>query len=67
MRRGREAAIAGSDEVLSAYDRAASSTADPHLGIDLLSHSLLSGFLTIQAVRGVVSYGLNALPPLGVS
>ena len=25
---------------------------------------LLSGFLPIQAVRGIVSYGLNALPPL---
>mgnify|MGYP003694679227 CR=1 FL=1 len=39
--------------------------ADPHLtDIDLLSRSLLSGFLPLQAARGIVSHGLNALPPL---
>ena len=55
----------GSDEVLSAYDRARRlDVLTRTLGIDLLSRSLLSGFLPIQAVRGVVSYGLNALPPL---
>ena len=55
----------GSDEVLSAYDRARKlDVLTRTLGIDLLSRSLLSGFLPIQAVRGVVSYGLNALPPL---
>ena len=55
----------GSDEVLSAYDRARKlDVLTRTLGIDLLSRSLLSGFLPIQAVRGIVSYGLNALPPL---
>jgi 2-octaprenyl-6-methoxyphenol hydroxylase len=55
----------GGDEVLSAYDRARKlDVLTRTLGIDLLSRSLLSGFLPIQAVRGVVSYGLNALPPL---
>jgi 2-octaprenyl-6-methoxyphenol hydroxylase len=55
----------GSDEVLSAYDRARRlDVLTRTLGIDLMSRSLLSGFLPIQAVRGVVSYGLNALPPL---
>ncbi len=34
------------------------------VGIDLLSRSLLSGFLPLQAARGLVSHGLNALPPL---
>jgi 2-octaprenyl-6-methoxyphenol hydroxylase len=29
-----------------------------------LSRSLLSGFLPLQAARGLVSHGLNALPPL---
>jgi 2-octaprenyl-6-methoxyphenol hydroxylase len=29
-----------------------------------LNRSLLSGFLPLQAVRGIISYGLNALPPL---
>ena len=55
----------GSDEVLRAYDRARKlDVLTRTFGIDLLSRSLLSGFLPIQAVRGVVSYGLNALPPL---
>jgi 2-octaprenyl-6-methoxyphenol hydroxylase len=55
----------GSDEVLDAYDRARRlDVLTRTLGIDLLSRSLLSGFLPIQAARGIVSYGLNALPPL---
>jgi 2-octaprenyl-6-methoxyphenol hydroxylase len=55
----------GSDEVLSAYDRARRlDVVTRSLGIDLLNRSLLSGFLPIQAARGIVSYGLNALPPL---
>jgi 2-octaprenyl-6-methoxyphenol hydroxylase len=55
----------GGDEVLSAYDRARKlDVLTRTLGIDLLSRSLLSGFLPIQAARGIVSYGLNALPPL---
>jgi 2-octaprenyl-6-methoxyphenol hydroxylase len=55
----------GSDDVLSAYDRARKvDVLTRTYGMDLLSRSLLSGFLPLQAVRGIVSYGLNALPPL---
>jgi 2-octaprenyl-6-methoxyphenol hydroxylase len=55
----------GSDEVLSAYDRARKvDVLTRTYGIDLLSRSLLSGFLPLQAARGIVSHGLNALPPL---
>ncbi|MBM3543761.1 MAG: hypothetical protein FJX44_04530 [Alphaproteobacteria bacterium] len=55
----------GSEEVLAAY------RATRHLdvltrtvGVDLLSRSLLSSFVPIQAARGLVLHGLNALPPL---
>jgi 2-octaprenyl-6-methoxyphenol hydroxylase len=55
----------GSDDVLSAYDRARKvDVLTRTYGIDLLSRSLLSGFLPLQAARGIVSHGLNALPPL---
>jgi 2-octaprenyl-6-methoxyphenol hydroxylase len=55
----------GNDDVLSAYDRARKvDVLTRTYGIDLLSRSLLSGFLPLQAARGIVSYGLNALPPL---
>ena len=55
----------GSDEVLSAYDGARRiDVVTRTLGIDLLSRSLLTGFLPLQAARGIVSHGLNALPPL---
>jgi 2-octaprenyl-6-methoxyphenol hydroxylase len=55
----------GSDEVLGVYDRARRlDVVTRTLGVDILSRSLLSGFLPIQAARGIVSYGLNALPPL---
>jgi 2-octaprenyl-6-methoxyphenol hydroxylase len=55
----------GSDDVLAAYDRARKvDVLTRTYGIDLLSRSLLSGFLPLQAARGIVSYGLNALPPL---
>src|SRR5262245_32020647 len=55
----------GSDETLSAYDRARKiDVLTRTYGIDLLSRSLLSGFLPLQAARGIVSHGLNALPPL---
>ena len=56
---------ASSDEVLAVYDRARRlDVVTRTLGVDILSRSLLSGFLPIQAARGIVSYGLNALPPL---
>ena len=55
----------GSDEVLSAYDSARKvDVLTRTFGIDLLSRSLLTGFLPLQAARGIVSHGLNALPPL---
>lgn len=55
----------GSDEVLSAYDRARKlDVLTRTVGIDILSRSLLSGFLPLHAARGLVSYGLNALAPL---
>jgi 2-octaprenyl-6-methoxyphenol hydroxylase len=55
----------GSDEVLSAYDRARKvDVLTRTYGMDLLSRSLLSGFLPLQAARGIVCHGLNALPPL---
>jgi 2-octaprenyl-6-methoxyphenol hydroxylase len=62
LREGRDP---GTDAVLHAYE----STRKPDVltrtvGIDLLSRSLLSGFLPLQAARGLVSHGLNALPPL---
>jgi len=51
--------------VLSAYDSTRRiDVLTRTLGIDLLNRSLLTGFLPLQAVRGIVSYGLNALPPL---
>jgi 2-octaprenyl-6-methoxyphenol hydroxylase len=55
----------GGGGVLSAYERARKPDVMTRtLGIDLLSRSLLSGFLPVQAARGLVSHGLNALPPL---
>ncbi len=55
----------GDDDVLSAYERARKlDVLTRTLGIDLLSRSLLSGFLPLQAARGVLSHGLNALAPL---
>jgi 2-octaprenyl-6-methoxyphenol hydroxylase len=55
----------GGHGVLSAYDRARRvDVVTRTYGIDLLSRSLLSGFLPLQAARGIVTFGLNALPPL---
>jgi 2-octaprenyl-6-methoxyphenol hydroxylase len=55
----------GSEEVLSAYHSARRiDVLTRTIGIDLLNRSLLSGFLPLQVARGIVSYGLNALPPL---
>jgi 2-octaprenyl-6-methoxyphenol hydroxylase len=51
--------------VLSAYDNARRiDVLTRTLGIDLLNRSLLTGFLPLQAARGIVSYELNVLPPL---
>jgi 2-octaprenyl-6-methoxyphenol hydroxylase len=62
LKQGRDP---GSDEVLRAYERARKPDVLMRtVGIDLLSRSLLSGFLPLQAARGLVSHGLNALPPL---
>jgi 2-octaprenyl-6-methoxyphenol hydroxylase len=55
----------GSEEVLASYR--ASRQLDVltrTVGVDLLSRSLLSSFVPIQAARGLVLHGLNALPPL---
>jgi len=55
----------GADAVLRAYESARKpDVLTRTVGIDLLSRSLLSGFLPLQAARGLVSHGLNALPPL---
>jgi len=62
LREGRDP---GGGSVLGAYERARKpDVVTRTLGIDLLSRSLLSGFLPLQAARGLVSHGLNALPPL---
>ncbi len=34
------------------------------VGVDLLNRSLLTSFVPLQAARGIVLHGLNALPPL---
>jgi 2-octaprenyl-6-methoxyphenol hydroxylase len=62
LKEGREP---GADAVLRAYETARRpDVLTRTVGIDLLSRSLLSGFLPLQAARGLVSHGLNALPPL---
>jgi 2-octaprenyl-6-methoxyphenol hydroxylase len=55
----------GGDSVLAAYDRARRvDVLTRTVGIELLSASLLSGFLPLKAARGLISHGLNALPAL---
>ena len=55
----------GSETVLAAYNRARRiDVLTRTIGIDLLNFSLLSGFLPLKAVRGLISHGLNALPAL---
>ena len=55
----------GADDVLRAYDGARKlDVLSRTLGIDLLNRSLLTGFLPLLAARGLISHGLNALPPL---
>ena len=55
----------GSDDVLAAYRRARQlDIMTRTVGVDLLSRSLLTTLIPVQAARGIVSHGLNALPPL---
>jgi len=55
----------GTDDVLASYRRARQlDVTSRTLGVDLLSRSLLSPFLPVQAARGLISHGLKALPPL---
>jgi 2-octaprenyl-6-methoxyphenol hydroxylase len=55
----------GGEDALRAYQNARKlDVLTRTLGIDLLNRSLLSGFLPVQAARGVLSHGLNALPLL---
>jgi len=62
LKRGRDP---GGGDVLAAYDRARRvDVLTRTYGVDLLSRSLLSGFLPLLVARGIVTYGLNALPPL---
>ena len=55
----------GGDEVLRRYMNARRlDVLSRAVGVDLLNRSLLTGFVPLQAARGIVLHGLNALPPL---
>ncbi|MGZ8415994.1 MAG: FAD-dependent monooxygenase [Methyloceanibacter sp.] len=55
----------GGDEVLQAYARARRlDVMTRTLGVDLMSRALLTSLPPLQAARGLVLHGLNALPPL---
>jgi 2-octaprenyl-6-methoxyphenol hydroxylase len=55
----------GGDEVLQSYMATRRlDVLSRAVGIDLLSRSLLTGFVPLQAARGLVLHGLAALPPL---
>ena len=55
----------GGEAVLAAYrDTRRLDVLTRAVGVDLLSRSLLSGLMPIQAARGLFLHGLNALPPL---
>jgi len=55
----------GGDEVLQAYMNARRlDVLSRAVGVDLLNRSLLTSFVPLQAARGIVLHGLNALPPL---
>jgi 2-octaprenyl-6-methoxyphenol hydroxylase len=55
----------GGESVLVAYEGARRlDVLTRSFGIDLLSRSLLTGFLPLHAARGLISHSLNALPPL---
>jgi 2-octaprenyl-6-methoxyphenol hydroxylase len=61
----REARDPGGEDVLDAYARARRlDVMTRTLGVDLLSRSLLTSLLPLQAARGIVLHGLKALPPL---
>jgi 2-octaprenyl-6-methoxyphenol hydroxylase len=62
LRLGRDP---GGEEVLASYRRARDiDVLTRTVGVDLLSRSLLSSLFPVQAARGLLSHGLNALPPL---
>ncbi|MGH6832313.1 MAG: FAD-dependent monooxygenase, partial [Methyloceanibacter sp.] len=62
LREGRDL---GAEDMLDAYIRARRlDVMTRTLGIDLLSRSLLTSLLPLQAARGIVLHGLKALPPL---
>jgi 2-octaprenyl-6-methoxyphenol hydroxylase len=62
LRRGGDS---GGEEALAAYRRARKlDVLTRTVGVDLLSRSLLTSLIPLQAARGIVSHGLNALPPL---
>jgi 2-octaprenyl-6-methoxyphenol hydroxylase len=55
----------GGEDVLASYRRARQlDIMTRTVGVDLLSRSLLSSLIPVQAARGLVSHGLKALPPL---
>jgi 2-octaprenyl-6-methoxyphenol hydroxylase len=55
----------GGSATLSAYERSRQvDVVTRSVGIDLLNRSLLTNFPPLQAARGIVLHGLNALPPL---
>ncbi len=55
----------GAPPVLEAYDRARRfDVLSRTVGVDMLNRSLLSGLIPLQAARGVISYGLAAIPAL---
>jgi 2-octaprenyl-6-methoxyphenol hydroxylase len=55
----------GGDDVLQAYMNARRlDVLSRAVGVDLLNRSLLTSLVPLQAARGIVLHGLNALPPL---
>lgn len=55
----------GGQAVLSAYTRARGlDVLSRTVGVDLLNRSLLSSLVPVQAARGLIMHGLNALPSL---
>jgi len=62
LRRGQDT---GGATVLSSYARARQlDVLSRTVGVDLLNRSLLTGLMPVQAARGLVLHGLNALAPL---
>jgi 2-octaprenyl-6-methoxyphenol hydroxylase len=62
LRRGHDP---GGQTVLGAYARARQlDVLSRAVGVDLLNRLLLTSLLPVQAARGLVLHGLNALPPL---